>query len=122
MAVVFAVQNPHWKSYKTGQFEPKYDLSTAEEFGRIQFLLEPSTRLFDTDRIVNTLRDKMADYSEDDFVLLIGNPVLIALTAIEAAENVDELNFLQWDRHDKAYSPIKVDLEPTQRQGEIHGN
>jgi len=112
MAVVYAVQNPHWKDRSTGRFVPKYDLSSCEEYGELRFLLSPTAQPFDADDILATLTPGLSLISEDDFILLIGNPVLIALVSIEAAENVDHLNFLQWNGIERRYTPISVDLGP----------
>jgi len=110
MAVVYAVQNPHWRNPRTKIYEPKYDLSSCEEYGKVSFILDPNTRTEDPDSVVRACADRMETFCEDDFVLLIGNPVLIALVAIEASEHADVLTFLQWDGRKQSYTPITADL------------
>lgn len=110
MAIVYAVQNPHWRDRNSGEFVPKYDLTSAADFGPVEFLLDHAAGPDDPEAVLDILEDKLSSFVNDDYILLIGNPVLIALTAVMAAENADRINFLQWNGRTRLYAPIPVDF------------
>jgi len=110
MAVVYAVQNPHWRDRDTGEFVPKYDLSSCEEFGELRFVLGPRTQLSDTEKVLDEIEDSLEGFCDDDFLLLIGNPVLIAIAALVAGDRTNRLGFLVWNRNQRGYEPVHVDL------------
>lgn len=110
MAVVYAVQEPHWRDRATGNWVPKFDLSPCKEFGELRFLLPPHAGHEEAQAVMRTLYNALEGYTEDDYILLIGNPVLIALTAIAAADAADRVKYLQWSGRARCYVPIIVDL------------
>ncbi len=111
MARVFVVQQMTWRDKKTGKVEDKYDYSPAEMFGDLQFLVGPGAKPFDPEPIIVELRDKLFDFSDDDFLLLVGNPTIIGwATAIAADLNEGRLKTLQWHGKEQRYIMIKSQL------------
>lgn len=110
MSRVFVVQNVCWNNPRTGQWEPKHDLTPAELFGEIRYLLEPDANPFNPAQVNATLMERLGDFGSEDFLLLTGNPVLIGMAvATAAAYNDGKVTLLQWDRR-RRYIPVKVDL------------
>lgn len=108
MSRVFVVQNTHRASGTNG-LSPKFDFSDAERFGELIFLLSPSARPFSPDHLVAELWEKLTDYSNDDFLLLVGNPALIGFAvAIASKINHGQVNVLQWSGG--RYVPIRARL------------
>lgn len=85
---------------------PNYDISPAKEFGEIVVILPPGNYNFSVDIFAGEIYDRFRDLTEDDYLLLIGDPTYIALVAAIAFEHVHVLNLLKWDRIKGEYLPI----------------
>lgn len=106
---VFVVQNQHRWNEVTEKFEPKFDFSTAERFGKLVYLLSPTAAPFNPDPLVIELREKLREYRDGDHLLLVGNPALILLVgAIAASYNEGRVSVLQWSGKDRKYVNIPV--------------
>jgi len=115
MSKVFVIQNQHKMNRETGELEPKWDLSSAKEFGELVFLLSPTARPFMSDHVVNALHEKLRWYAPGDHLLLIGNPALIGFAvAIAAQVNEGHVRVLQWDGKAKKYISIFANLSAVQ--------
>src|SRR5689334_17698838 len=107
MPRVFVAQMPHRMNERSGALEPRFDLSTAERYGRVEFLLSPTARPFNPGPIVAELREKLSDYGDEDYLLLVGNPCIMGWACAIAADfNDGKVNILQWSGRDQAYTPI----------------
>lgn len=111
---VYVVQCQHRRCQETGRLVPKYDLSSAEKFGELVYLLSPTASPFNSPPIVAELREKLRGYQDKDFLLLIGNPALIlAVGALAACYNSGNVNVLQWSGKEGSYIAIRMrDLDP----------
>lgn len=110
MSRVFVVQNQHCWDREARAFVPKYDLSSAHQFGDMIELLSPTAAPFNPDPIIDELHAKLADFTDDDFILCIGNPLLLAWAfAIAAAANNGSAKALQWSGKERRYLPVSVD-------------
>lgn len=106
MARVYVVQSPAVKNHETGRWDEKFDLTPAEHFGELVFLLPRGNVPNDLEETVSTLRLRLELYSPNDYLLLLGDPVAIALAAIVAAEfSRERVKFLKWDRRQQCYRP-----------------
>lgn len=107
---VFVVQNQHRWDREREQFVPKFDLTPAEEFGQLTYLLSPTAAPFNPAPVVEELHTKLEAFDDDDLLLLVGNPVLIGLSVAVAADmNDGRVRLLQWSGKDQRYLEIKVD-------------
>lgn len=110
MPRVFVVQCQH-KMGDAGRLVPKFDLSTAAQYGEIVFLLSPTASPFNPAPIVAELSEKLEDFGDEDSLLLIGNPCLIGwATAIAACQNDGFVRLLQWSGQTRSYIPVEADL------------
>lgn len=113
MSRVFVLQNQHTLSSDRGRLVPKFDISSAAHYGEMIYLLSPSANPFNPDPIVSELREKLATFSDEDYLLLIGNPAIIGwATAICADFNDGVVTLLQWNGIEKHYRPIRAELFP----------
>jgi hypothetical protein len=104
---VFVVQNQQHRNSLTGAMEPKFDLSSAREYGDFVFLLGNSAKPFCPEPILAQLREQLADFSDEDSLLCIGNPCFIGwATAIAADVNEGRIRMLQWSGADSCYVAI----------------
>ena len=97
---------------------PNHDIAPAMKFGEMKVLLPSSTQIaFSTVPTVRNLRRKLRDFSDSDYLLLTGDPVAIGLAcSIAAFYNSGRFCALKWDRREKLYIPVKIDIT---EKGEI---
>lgn len=107
---VFVVQNQHRWDREEEQFVPKFDLTPAEEFGELVYLLSPTAAPFRPGKIVEELQTKLASFGPNDHLLLVGNPVLIGFSvALAAYSNQGSVSLLQWSGKDQRYVNVKAE-------------
>lgn len=94
-----------------GQLVPKFDLTQAEQYGQLKYLLPPTAGPFRPLQTIELLRAKLANFTDRDYLLLVGNPCLIAWASIVAAERSRRLNLLQWSSKQQRYLPIHADIK-----------
>lgn len=114
---VFVVQEPFRKVQ--GQVVPRIPLHTLEEFGTVTYLCSWSELQHDSNddmtparaaELYHKIRRKLCDYSNDDFLVLLGNPALGAMATMIAAEcNNGRVSILDWIRDASAYRIIDID-------------
>jgi len=91
---------------------PNHDIAPAMKYGDMVVLLEPHTQIaFSTVPTVRMLRRKLREYKDGDYLLLTGDPVAIGLAcSIAAFYNSGRFTALKWDRREKVYLPVKIDI------------
>lgn len=115
--MIYATQMPHVMG--TRGLEPKHPeladptsmlrVSMDRQFGSLIWVLSPSAAPW-TPGVMDTLREGLKSYSKDDYLLCLGNPILLSMMTVFAAENADtHLRFLQWSKYD-GYKPLTVEL------------
>ncbi len=74
-------------------------------------LLSPNAKPFRLDPIVDELWTKLETFCDDDYIICIGNPILLSVTvAIAADVNGGRVHMLQWHGRRKEYIPVQADL------------
>lgn len=111
---VFVTQMHDRLDRSTGQIVSKYDLSDARRFGDLIYLLSPTAKPFQPEPIVADLWRGLRDYdASSDWLLLIGSPVLMGLTAaVAACASGGPVSFLQWDGRRGCYVGVRADADP----------
>ena len=91
---------------------PNHDIASAMKFGEMSVLLPSNTQIaFSTIPTVRTLRRKLREYKDGDYLLLTGDPVAIGLAcSIAAFYNSGRYAALKWDRRERMYIPVKIDI------------
>lgn len=94
------------------QAMPNHDIAGAMKYGEIVTLLPPNHQIaFSAAPTIRNLRRKLRDFTDEDFVLLTGDPAAIGVVcAIAAAYNGGRYRVLKWDRREYTYIPIKLDI------------
>jgi hypothetical protein len=93
------------------QKQPNHDISHATNFGNIEVLIPFKDISFEAPEVIISLREKLADLQEDDFLLLVGDPFAIGLAMAVASEICAKFQVLKWNRRKFEYYPITVDFE-----------
>ena len=90
----------------------RWNISPAMEYGTIKVLLPENRQIiFSSAPTVRRLRDGLKNFSDEDYLLLIGDPAAIGVaTSIVSSINNGRYNLLKWDRQESHYIPIKINI------------
>ena len=105
---VYAIQQQMRFDQVKKELVPRFtSINKAERWGKIKYLLSPSAHPFNPDLVLGDMHEKLIDFSDDDHLLLIGNPGLIGMaTAIAAHYNDGSVKLLQWSGRHNEYTEI----------------
>jgi hypothetical protein len=111
MATVFVIQDI--PGTKVGA--PKINIIGATQFGQLKVLLpENSQIILSPAYVVQTLKQKLKDYTESDYLLLTGDPAIIGVACSIVSETTNgKYNLLKWDKQERKYYPVKINLHGT---------
>jgi hypothetical protein len=89
-----------------------HNISSALAYGKIETILPPNAQVaFSVAPTIRRIQRKLEKFSDEDYLLLIGDPSAIGITcAVAAARNSGRFKMLKWDKHERRYIPIEVDL------------
>ena len=92
--------------------QPKFNIMGALKYGKLKVLLKENTQIvLSPGPIVFELRRLLKDYTSEDYLLLSGDPAVIGLAcAIVSDINNGKFNLLKWDRQEKVYYPLEINL------------
>lgn len=111
MPQVFVVQEVLKKDSETGVLKPVHDLSIAEKYGELVFVLPGGSLPIVPDPIIQSVNQKLKDYTDEDYILPVGDPIGIGLvTAIVARNNYGKVNLLKWNRNIEDYTVSRLKL------------
>lgn len=90
----------------------QHNVTPALQYGEIVTILPPNAQiLFSVVPAVNRIKRKLENFSDEDYLVLIGDPSAIGIVcSAAAAKNSGRFKLLKWDRREKLYVPIQVDL------------
>ena len=91
---------------------PKINIMSASKFGEFRFLLpEFSQIIFSPGPLIFKLRNLLKDYNVKDYLLLTGDPAIICVACSIVSEFTNgKFNLLKWDKQDRMYYPIAINL------------
>ena len=98
---------------------PKFNIMGASQYGKLEFLLpELSQIIFSPGPLIFKSRKLLKDYKPTDYVLLTGDPAIIGVACSIISELTNgKFNLLKWDKQEKRYYPIEINLY---EKGEIN--
>lgn len=107
--MVYVVQEPApKKNHETGAVTT-IDVTPAAKFGPFQVLLGPGDVVLSTAPTIAILREKLRTFCDEDYLLMIGDPVAIALAAMVASDvNFGRVKFLRWAKREFDYVPVQA--------------
>ena len=99
----------------TREGRPKFNIMGAAEYGKLKFLLdERSQIIFSPGPLIFKLRSALRDFKSTDYLLLTGDPAIIGVTCSIVSEYTNgKFNLLKWDKQEKRYYPIEINLYET---------
>ena len=89
-----------------------HNIASALDYGKIETILPPNAQVaFSIVPTVRRVQRKLEKFSDEDYLLLIGDPSAIGICcAVAAARNNGRFKCLKWDKREHRYIPIEVDL------------
>lgn len=105
---VFVIQQQMRFDQNRKELVPRFpSINKAERWGSLSYLLSPSAHPFNPELVLGDLHEKLSKFTDEDHLLLIGNPGLIGMaTAIAANYNSGRVKFLQWSGRHGDYTEI----------------
>ena len=99
----------------TREGRPKFNIMGAAQYGNLKFLLdERSQIIFSPGPLIFKLRSALRDFKRTDYLLLTGDPAIIGVTCSIVSEYTNgKFNLLKWDKQEKRYYPIEINLYET---------
>ena len=98
---------------------PKINILGAAEYGVFKFLLpEFSQIIFSPGPLIYKLRQSLKNYRPSDYLLLTGDPAIIGVACSIVSDMTNgKYNLLKWDKQERKYYPITINLY---EKGEIN--
>ena len=88
------------------------NIRSAEKFGDLKIVLPDNKQMIlSSGPLTFKLQKELRDFNDNDYLLLIGDPAIIAVAgAIVSNINNGRFKVLKWDRDEKQYYDIEIDL------------
>ena len=85
---------------------------SATEFGNLKFLIPANENImFETELVIDRICEGLENFSNEDYLLLIGDPIAIGIATHYAAfNNHGYIQFLKWDNREYKYYKVEVEL------------
>ena len=96
----------------TKQGAPKINIIGATQFGNLRVLLpENSQIILSPTYVIQTLKQKLKDYTIKDYLLLTGDPAIIGVACSIVSDVTNgKYNLLKWDKQERRYYPVEINL------------
>ena len=94
------------------------NIRSAEKFGDLKVVLPDNKQIvLSSGPLTFKLRHELKDFNDNDYLLLMGDPAIIALAGAVASDvNGGRFKVLKWDRDEKKYYDIEIDLRGRNEQ------
>ena len=96
----------------TASGNPKINIMGASKYGELKFLLpELSQIIFSPGPLIFKLRNLLKNFKKDDYLLLTGDPAIIGVACSIVSDMTNgKYNLLKWDKQERQYYPIEINL------------
>ena len=89
---------------------PIMDLTPASEYGDIEILLPSGRPTMDLANIQRAIKEKIAESTDDDYVVAIGDPALMSLVVALLLIKNGKVKMLKWDKNNRRYYSVEIKL------------
>ena len=96
----------------TSEGRPKINIMGAASYGKFKFLLpELSQIIFSPGPLIFKLRKSLKNFTPEDYLLLTGDPAIIGVACSIVSDMTNgRYNLLKWDKQERKYYPIEINL------------
>ena len=91
---------------------PKFNIMGAQKYGKLKVLLKENTQIIlSPGPVIFELRRLLKNFNYNDYLLLSGDPAIIGLACTIVSDiNGGRFNLLKWDRQEKVYYPLEINI------------
>ena len=90
-----------------------FDFKKAAEYGDLIVCLPRGPVSLTPGPTISKLNEKLRNFSDDDYLVAIGDPSAIAIaSAIASNANRGKFKLLKWEKEMKQYIKVEIDLYP----------
>lgn len=88
------------------------NLLPALDFGSLEVILDDRHHsVYVAQPLVDRIKAALRTFTRNDYLLLIGDPVAIAIASAWAVtKNAGEVKVLKWDRQERRYYELQLDM------------
>ena len=88
------------------------DITVAREYGDLVYVYPAGHLTQDPAAMVKVAREKLADFTDQDYLLLSGDTAGMAIASVIAAQQLEgnTINYLVWDGRQKRYFKLSADV------------
>ena len=88
------------------------NILSAEKYGELELLLPNNSQIvLSSGPTVRRLNQKLKNFSDDDYLLLMGDPSAIGIAcAIASSNSRGRFKCLKWDKREFRYYPVQINL------------
>ena len=109
MSKVYVPQEPTRWDDTVKLHMPTADLTPVLRYGELLVCLPPNVSLYMPEVVYAALKEFMRGFTQDDYVVAIGSPVLISMASIIASKVCNgPIKLLTWDRKQSQYLQWKI--------------
>ena len=101
---------------------PKINIIGASKFGKLKVLLPDNAQItLSTGPTVAKLKLLLKDYRSTDYLLLTGDPAVIGIACSIVSDYTNGVyNLLKWDKQERIYYPLEVNLNQKENNYEYN--
>lgn len=110
---VYVPQMPMRFNDLTKELEPLFNLGPAAVLGEIEYIFPTNDKnaMLLPQQAVNKARHALRNYSDEDYILPVGDPAAIGMVAATAAYfNNGRIKMLKWDRSSSQYITLSMNI------------
>lgn len=91
---------------------PGRNVLSALSYGQLEVLLPPGMQVtLSSGPVVRRLKGALRNFGDNDYLLLMGDPVAIGIAcSVAGMVNQGRYKMLKWDREQRLYYPLQVNL------------
>lgn len=87
----------------------KINLMPATRFGDLRVLTHRDCPIGKTEAFISKIAHELSNYDpNNDYLVLVGDPILIGICVAIIAGQWDRLTVLKWDRQELCYIPVTL--------------
>ena len=107
---VYVPQEPSRYDAEFGTRVPTVDLRPAMAYGEVVVMLPANVTGMLMAPVVQALKEKLSEFTDDDSLVAIGDPSIIAAASGIVLYKNKRLKLLKWDKRAKAYSVAEIKI------------
>jgi hypothetical protein len=109
MPKVYIPQVPSRYDQQTRLWIPTVNVDPARKFGELQIMLPVNANRLHTAPLIAAMKESMAEFNDQDWIVALGDPSLIAAAACIATRKTGGiLKLLKWDRLASDYIAVEA--------------